>query len=185
MMSFYGRKTSETSSTSRRLRALALAAMLMGLLMAVPAAFAQDNMQFDETYNISMKNYSYTPNEMTWHVGDLVKITLTNESTDKEHEMLVGKDVNYSTDDFGNKYPDGWQTTLFESMDQVTFGEGTGIAELRADGPGTVALDTKGGTVSFWFKVPDKKGDWQFGCFEEDGSHFGDHNMYGTIHIVD
>jgi len=185
MMSFFGSKSPETPAMRRRLRLVALSVGMLGLLLAVPAALAQDTMQFDETYNITMKDYSYTPNQMTWHVGDLVKITLTNNSTDKEHEMLIGKDVNYSTDSFGNKFPDGWQTTLFENASEVTFGEGTGIAELRADGPGTVALETKGGTVSFWFKVPDKKGSWQFGCFEENGSHFGDHNMKGTIEIVD
>lgn len=143
------------------------------------AAFAAN-----ETFNIVMKNYSYTPDHMTWHVGDTVTITLTNNSSDKDHELLMGKDVNYSTDDFGKKYPDGWQTALFDNLDQVTFVKGDGIAELRADGPGTVALVPKGGTVTYTFKVPNKPGQWQFGCFEENGAHFGDHNMKGTIDIV-
>ncbi len=143
------------------------------------AAFAAN-----ETFNITMQDYSYTPNHMTWHVGDTVTITLTNKSTDKEHELLFGKDVNYSTDSFGKKFPDGWKTPLFDSVDQVTFVKGDGIAELRADGPGTVALVEKGGHVTYTFKVPDKPGKWEFGCFEEDGSHFGDHNMKGTVDIV-
>ena len=157
---------------------VAIAAVLFFMVVG-SAAFAAN-----ETFNITMQDYSYTPNEMTWHVGDTVTITLTNNSTDKDHELLMGKDVNYSTDSFGNKYPDGWQTPLFTDLSQVTFVKGDGIAELRADGPGTVALIPKGGTVTYTFKVPNKPGQWQFGCFEENGSHFGDHNMKGTITIV-
>jgi len=155
---------------------------LLVMAFLVPAAFAQSGKV--EKYSIVMKDYSYTPNKMTWHVGDTVQITLKNESTDKAHELLMGKDVNYSTDSFGKKYPDGWKTPLFTDASQVTFGEGTGIAELRADGPETVALNPKGGTVTYTLVVPDKVGTWQFGCFEENGSHFGDHNMKGTIEIV-
>jgi len=158
---------------------VAVAALLLFVAIG-SAAFAAN-----ETFNIVMKDYSYTPNHMTWHVGDTVTITLTNKSTDKDHELLMGKDVNYSTDSFGNKYPDGWKTPLFSDVGQVTFLKGDGIAELRADGPGTVALVDKGGTVTYTFKVPNKPGEWAFGCFEEKGSHFGDHNMKGTIDIVD
>ena len=179
MMSSYARTT---SAGMRRIRLIALAVVFAGLFVAGSAAFAQSGNV--EKYSIVMKDYSYTPNSMTWHVGDTVQITLKNESTDKDHELLMGKDVNYSTDSFGKKYPDGWQTPLFTDASQITFGEGTGIAELRADGPETVALEPKGGTVTYSFVVPDKVGTWQFGCFEENGSHFGDHNMKGTVEIV-
>ena len=171
-----------TSVGTRGLRLIALAVVAAGLFVAGSAAFAQSGNV--EKYTIVMKNYSYTPDKMTWHVGDTVQITLKNESTDKDHELLFGKDVNYSTDSFGKKYPDGWKTALFTDISQVQFGQGTGIAELRADGPGTVALEPKGGHVTYTFVVPDKVGTWQFGCFEEDGSHFGDHNMKGTVEIV-
>ena len=179
-------KTSQAGEIVRSKLGRGLVAGIAALLVMaflVPAAFAQGGKV--EKYTIVMKNYSYTPNKMTWHVGDTVQITLKNESTDKDHELLFGKDVNYSTDSFGKKYPDGWKTPLFTDISQVQFGQGDGIAELRADGPGTIALEPKGGHVVYTFKVPDKKGTWQFGCFEEDGSHFGDHNMKGTVEIVD
>ena len=178
-------KTSQAGEVVRSKLGRGLVAGIAALLVMaflVPAAFAQGGKV--EKYTIVMKNYSYTPDKMTWHVGDTVEITLKNESPDKDHELLFGKDVNYSTDSFGKKYPDGWKTPLFTDASQVTFGEGTGIAELRADGPETVALEPKGGHVTYTFVVPDKVGTWEFGCFEEDGSHFGDHNMKGTVEIV-
>ena len=178
-MSSYARTT---SASMGKVRLLAVAVAVVGLLVAGSTAFAQSGKV--EKYTIVMKDYSYTPNKMTWHVGDTVEITLKNESTDKAHELLMGKDVNYSTDSFGKKYADGWQTPLFTDASQVQFGEGGDIAELRADGPETVALQPKGGHVVYTFTVPDKVGTWHFGCFEENGSHFSDHNMEGTIEIV-
>lgn len=161
---------------------LGIAALVL-LAFLLPAASAQGTGKV-ETYNIVMKDYSYTPNHMTWHVGDTVVINLKNESTDKAHELLFGKDVNYSTDSFGKKFADGWKTALFDSVSQVTFTAGHDVAELRADGPGTVALTPKTGTATYTFVVPDKVGAWEFGCFEEDGSHFADHGMKGTVDIV-
>jgi len=48
-----------------------------------------------------------------------------------------------------------------------------------------ITLEDKGSTMTFTLMVPDKKGTWNFGCFEENGSHFTDHDMKGTIDIVD
>ena len=179
-------KSASKSGASRRLRVgsglVAGVAALLMMAFLLPAAFAQGGKV--EKYTIVMKDYSYTPNKMTWHVGDTVQITLKNESTDKAHELLMGKDVNYSTDSFGKKYADGWKTPLFTDASQIQFLQGDGIAELRADGPETVALNPKGGHVTYTFTVPDKVGTWEFGCFEENGSHFSDHNMKGTIEIV-
>ncbi len=158
-------------------------AVLVLLAFLIPVASAQGTGKV-EKFDIVMKDYSYTPNHMTWHVGDTVIITMKNESTDKAHELLFGKDVNYSTDSFGKKFADGWKTPLFTSVDQVRFTAGHDITELRADGPETIALAAKTGTVTYTFVVPDKVGQWEFGCFEEDGSHFQDHGMKGTVDIV-
>ncbi|MEJ2291023.1 MAG: hypothetical protein P8Y05_04830, partial [Deinococcales bacterium] len=130
-------------------RFVAWMAVLAGLFVAASTAFAQSGKV--EKYTIVMKDYSYTPNKMTWHVGDTVQITLKNESTDKDHELLMGKDVNYSTDSFGKKFADGWKTPLFTDASQIQFLQGDGIAELRADGPETVALTPKGGHVTYTF----------------------------------
>ncbi|MEJ2359332.1 MAG: cupredoxin domain-containing protein, partial [Deinococcales bacterium] len=62
-------------------RFVAWMAVLAGLFVAASTAFAQSGKV--EKYTIVMKDYSYTPNKMTWHVGDTVQITLKNESTDK------------------------------------------------------------------------------------------------------
>jgi len=170
---------SPASSRARRLHPAALAAAL-ALLAIAPAAFAAD-----QTFAIVMADYSFTPDHMTWHVGDTVTIELTNNATDKDHEIMFGKgELNYETDDFGQKHPHGWQTKLFDSAGQLHFMMGENIAELMAGMP-MITLQPKGGTMTFSFTVPDKKGTWQFACFEENGSHFADHDMKGTIEIVD
>lgn len=159
---------------------LSFLAAALTLLAIAPAAFAAH-----ETYTIVMTNYKYTPDHMTWHVGDTVTIKLVNNSTDKTHEIMFGKgQLNYETDNFGKKYPHGWTTKLFDNPDQVHFMMGQGIEELMAAMP-MITLQAKGGTMTFTFTVPDKKGTWEFGCFEEQGAHFVDHNMKGTIDIVD
>ncbi len=148
-----------------------------------PSALAQGTGKV-ESYTIVMKNYSYTPDHMTWHVGDTVQITLKNDSADKSHEFLIGRDVKYSKDAFGKKYPDGFKTVLLDSRKLVSFGSGEKIAELQTDEAASAALEDQGGTVTLSFVVPDKVGKWTFGCFMENGSHFADHNMKGTIDIV-
>ncbi len=166
--------------TSAANRVLVLASAILALLLLVPAAFAAN-----ESYDIVMKNYSYTPDHMTWHVGDTVTLTLTNNSTDKTHEIMFGKgDLHYETDSFGAKHPHGWTTKLFDNPGELHFMKGQKIEELMAAMP-MITLEDKGGAMTFTFTVPDKKGTWNFGCFEENGSHFTDHNMKGTIEIVD
>lgn len=106
-----------TYSRGRRMRLGALAGAALALLAIASTALAAD-----QTFTIDMKDYSYTPDQMTWHVGDTVTITLTNTSTAKTHEIMFGNgDLNYETDAFGQKHPHGWQTKLFDGPDQVHF----------------------------------------------------------------
>lgn len=169
-----------TRTPNARWRLVTLAAAALTLLTIASAAFAAN-----ESYNIVMTDYAYTPDHMTWHVGDTVTIKLTNNATDKTHEIMFGKgDLAYETDSFGAKHPHGWTTKLFDSPGQLHFMMGAKIDELMAAMP-MIRFQPKGGTMTFTFTVPDKKGTWQYGCFEENGSHFTDHNMKGTIEIVD
>ncbi len=161
-------------------RMLTFFAMALTLLAIASTALAAN-----ESYTIVMTDFSFEPDHMTWHVGDTVTIKLVNNSTDKTHEIMFGKgDLNYETDSFGKKYPHGWTTMLFDSPDQLHFMMGKKVEELMAAMP-MITLQDKGGAMTFTFTVPDKKGTWQYGCFEEDGSHFLDHTMKGTVEIVD
>ena len=165
---------------AHRRNLLTLTVATLALFSIAPAAFAAN-----ESYDIVMTDYNYAPDHMTWHVGDTVTLTLENNSTSKTHEIMFGKgDLNYETDSFGQKHPHGWQTKLFDGPGQLHFMKGQKIEELMAAMP-MITLEPKGGTMTFSFTVPDKKGTWNYGCFEENGSHFADHNMGGTIEIVD
>lgn len=168
-------------------RFAAIVAVLGVVLLVAPAAFAQTKIQVGQnvkSITITEKDYSFTPNDLTFTEGETVRITLVNNSTDKTHEFLMGKNLKHCTDNFGNKYACGWQDPLISKDSNVIFGSGHGIDELQIDQPSQVALLDKGGTVTMQFTVPQgSAGQWQFGCFEEKGSHFTDHDMKGTITI--
>jgi len=179
-------QVSERTKTRRIRTMVRLVAALLGLGMLAGAGAFATNIQTGQNVKkitIVEKDYSFTPNHLDLTAGETVRITLVNKSTDKTHEFLMGKDVKYSTDNFGKKYANGWKTPLLGKDAQVIWGEGKRIEELQIDEPSQAALEDKGGTVTFQFKVPDKPGNWMFGCFEEKGSHFTDHNMKGTITI--
>lgn len=47
---------------------------------------------------------------------------------------------------------------------------------------GFMPLLTKGGRVTFSFRVPDKPGTWTYACFQQDGQHFLN-GMRGTVEV--
>jgi len=167
--------------------------LVLGLAaLALPLAFAQSSGSSSgktETYTIKETDYTYSPDSMTWHVGDTVKLTIENTSKKDAHMFMMGKKpLNMVTSDFGKKYPKGWKNTLLDKKSQVTFSNGSGVQMKNPSPggtlqPGAVAL-AKGGKVTITFKVPDKTGTWKYACFEEKGQHYTSHDMVGTIKIV-
>ena len=173
----------------RRLtRVLIGLALLLGMsLAAAPSALAETSIQVGNNVKkvtIVEKDYSFTPDHLTFTAGETVRLTLVNKSTDKTHEFLMGKNLKKCKDNFGKTFACGWQDPLIPKDSMVIFGQGHGIDELQVDQPSQVALLDKGGTVTMQFTVPkNAAGDWQFGCFEQKGSHFTDHGMKGTITV--
>ena len=166
---------------------IALAILFGMTLLAAPFALADTSIQVGNNVKkitITEKDYSFTPNHLTFTAGETVRITLVNKSSDKTHEFLMGKGLKHCKDNFGKSFACGWKTPLIPKDSQVIFGQGHGIDELQVDQPSQVALLDKGATVTMQFTVPkDAAGDWQFGCFEQKGSHFTDHGMKGTITV--
>lgn len=166
---------------------IALAALIGMTVVAAPFALADTSIQVGnnvQKITINESDYAFSPKHLTFTAGQTVRITLVNKSTDKTHEFLMGKNLKKCKDNFGKTYACGWQKPLIPQDSMVIYGQGHGIDELQVDQPSQVALLDKGGTVTMQFTVPkNAAGDWQFGCFEQKGSHFTDHGMKGTITI--
>ncbi len=165
--------------------------------LALPLAFAQSSSGGKtEHYTIKESDYTYKPDQMTWHVGDTVVLDIENSSPKDAHMFMMGKKpLNMVTSSFGKSFPKGWGDTLLSSDSQVSFSNAQGVMMKNpspggTSQPGAVALQeadkVSGGQahVTITFKVPDKVGTWHYACFEQKGQHYTSHHMVGTIKIV-
>jgi plastocyanin len=159
-------------------------------------------------YTIVMTDYRFAPDKMTWRVGQRVTITLINKSESippKPHEFMVGR-VNRTDDTiFGVRYEDGYKTPFFDGV-KIKLISGSGLTMLMAGkaiftgispksviapgpmGPmeemtGFMPLLGEPSQLTFSFIVPDKPGQWTYGCFQQSGEHFAN-GMKGTITIL-
>jgi plastocyanin len=161
-------------------------------------------------FTIAMTDYAFTPNHMVWHVGDRVTITLVEKSEatpEKPHEFMVGRTPRTEETVFGIHQEDGFETPFFSGVEinivagsdlqMLMAGEATltGLPPMQVMSPGPMDMhhmdEMTGfmpvvgpkGTLTFSFVVPDKPGEWTYGCFQQDGQHFRN-GMKGTITIV-
>lgn len=164
----------------------------------------------DNNFTIKMTDYGFSPAKMVWHVGDRVTITLINDSEShpqKEHEFMVGRTPRMEDTVFGPHQEDGFETPFFSGVEiDIVGGSGlqmlmageatlTGLPPMQVMSPGPMDMhhmdEMTGfmpvvgpkGTLTFSFVVPDKPGEWTYGCFQQDGQHFRN-GMKGTITVV-
>lgn len=162
------------------------------------------------TFTIAMTDYAFTPNHMVWRVGDRVTITLVEKSQatpEKPHEFMVGRTPRTEETVFGIHQEDGFETPFFSGVEiEIVSGAGlqmlmpgdaklTGLAPMKVMSPGPMEMhhmeEMTGfmplvgpkGNLTFSFIVPDKPGEWTYGCFQQDGQHFLN-GMKGTITIL-
>lgn len=190
------------------LSGLAVAALIVG---AYEWQYASGASVSPNTYTILMTDYEYSPDRMVWRVGDRVTITLIEKSEarpQKPHEFMVGRTPRTEETVFGIHQEDGFETPFFSGVTiEVMSGSGlqmlmpgnatlTGLAPMKVMSPGpmeemeemeemTGFMPVIGaqGRLTFSFIVPDKPGEWIYGCFQQDGQHFLN-GMRGTITIL-
>lgn len=138
------------------------------------------------TISMDMNEYTFNPDTIEVKVGQQVTIEMVNNGT-LEHELMIGRDVAMM-----DGRPNGFEHDLFAEagVEPTLVG---GMMEMEEEGAHTeeedshmhegfmVALPNTGDTASLTFTVTeDMLGEWEMGCFEQDGVHY-DAGMKGTF----
>ena len=158
---------------------------------------------------IDLTEFEFDPSNIELVVGQEVTFVLANQG-EKDHEFMIGRDVNTDPG-----YPNGFEHDFFETTDPVvdpmdalagmddkdmgneemsdtTMGdmsdeemEEMEEGDEHAGHTGFMVVREPGQRATITFTpTADSVGEWQIGCFEEDGAHWDD-GMQGTLTVVE
>lgn len=194
-------------------RGLVVAGLLAVLLIAASIAWSAASTPGagEPGTTLVMTDYAFAPSRLTWRAGDRVTLTVLNRSQaqpPKGHEIMFGVGPMREEGPFGPVQGDGFGTPLLDgvaleiegggglSMLMTMGSEVTGLdpmmvltPEAREMGMGGMSMNQfmaeldPDGSLTFSFVVPDRPGEWEFGCFAQDGQHYLN-GMRGTITIL-
>jgi len=119
---------------------------------------------------ITMNEYKFEPDTIRVKAGQEVRLVLVNAGR-RDHELMIGRNVMRNVRS-GN--PAGYHTDFFAGLSPQVSGEKIKKEEEEAEAHAgfMVALET-GGWATLVFTVhADRVGEWEMGCFEENGSHY-------------
>jgi plastocyanin len=185
------------------------AILVIGLMaLLVGACGGGETVADDGEVTIVMTEYQFEPSEIRLAPGTTVTFVLSNEG-EKDHELMAGREVSmedgiphgFETDffdtveDLSIDPPDALETSMEgmdmgeESMDDM--GSDTTMhmddEDDHSEGEdehmdmGVMVVREPAQTARITFTVTEASvGEWDFGCFEEDGAHWDD-GMMGTI----
>jgi plastocyanin len=138
------------------------------------------------SYTVEMTEYAFSPERIEVKVGQEVTLELVNLGL-ISHELMIGQEVARS-----NNRPNGFHKDLFEKahVEPMIMGGATAGGHA-SDGHGEdhsgsfmVVLPETGDQASMTFTVTeDMVGEWELGCFEQDGVHY-DAGMKGTLVVL-
>ncbi len=130
--------------------------------------------------------YKFSPDTVRLKVGQQVRITFRNDGA-KDHEFMIGRGVATMSGK-----PMGYQTWLLPGTKMAFQRDGKEIMSMDAMGgqmemgtpedAGMMLVKAKGSPITLSFTVPDKVGEWEMGCFQDDGAHY-DEGMKGKVVI--
>ena len=132
------------------------------------------------SYTMDMAEYTFTPSNLELKVGQEVTLTLVNKGN-LQHEIMFGREVMKT-----NNRPAGYQEDMFaaggvhpEVTQSVMSDE-----EIPEGHSGFMVVLPVGAQATMKFKVTEGMvGDWEMGCFEQDGVHY-DAGMKGPVSVV-
>lgn len=190
-----------TEGTPSR-RGLALAALIAALALGGSAVWAAGRGPVERPgeATIVMGDYAFSPNRLTWRAGETVTLTIVNGSSAQPgtpHEIMFGRRPLREEGALGPVQGDGFEEQLLDGATvEVLAGERvtmvmaetarlTGVDPMALMPPGMdmagmemrpgmdfMAVVGAVGSLTIRFVVPDRPGDWEFGCFQQDGQHY-------------
>lgn len=131
---------------------------------------------------ISSAEFSFKPNALRWKVGQQIRITLTNDGQ-KAHEWVIGRSP-MSMPGMARTFSEQFFTGVdvkFERDGRTADPSTVWMTEMGPD-ERSVALPIGTPRIDVIFTVPDKPGEWEMGCFEDDGAHYDD-GMKGKVTV--
>jgi plastocyanin len=138
-------------------------------------------------FTVEMSEYAFSPGRIEVKVGQEVTLELVNLGQ-ISHELMIGREVASM-----NNRPSGFHEDFFESanVEPMVMGVEEPDAGHSAEGHGAdhagsfmVVLPETGDKASLTFQVTeDMVGEWELGCFEQDGVHY-DAGMKGALVVL-
>jgi plastocyanin len=145
-------------------------ALILGLLLAACAPAGPAGPQ---RITLKMEEYRFDPATITVKAGQEVRLTLVNQGKET-HELMIGRELKTE-----NGRPAGFHQNFFEgiTVKAERGGKAIDVRELMEEEEEEhgfmVVLEPGSEPVTLIFTVPaDKAGEWQMGCFENDGAHW-------------
>lgn len=191
-------------------RSLAVSAAVFALLAAVATlwiATRPSAAYVPGGVALSGFDYGFSPDRMSWRVGDRVTLTFTNDSSGipgKQHELMMGRGPIAEETVFGPHVVGGFETDFFEGV-EINVLEAEGLSMMMPgdalvsgmDMPGMdmsqmaehggapqfMLLLDPGGRATIRFVVPNKPGRWELGCFQQTGQHYLN-GMHGEVTVA-
>ncbi len=177
---------------------LKIGAALTVLLLLSTACGDADNVTVKDGGEvvIHLTEYSFTPSTIEVTAGSRVTFVVRNDGKLK-HEFMIGRTVRVV-----DGVKSGFEVDLFEGMEPVVdpaeavvdMGDGsmssdTTMAGMAGDGGhgehGFMIKRGPGEEAAITINIPtDAVGEWEFGCFVEDGAHY-EKGMQGTLIVVE
>lgn len=152
------------------------------MLAAVVVATACGSSAVSGDVTISGTEFAFKPNALRWKVGQQVRITLTNDGQ-KDHEWVVGKDPMAMTGmarTFATQFLADVDVR-FERDGKPVEPKMVWMTEMGAN-ERAIALPVGVRPTTVIFTVPNKPGEWEMACFEDDGAHYDD-GMKGKVTV--
>ena len=186
---------------SRQKRRLGVALLTMAMIATACGGGGAATPDANGVVTIELSEFAFSPGDITLNVGDTVTFVINNTG-EKEHEWMVGREL--ETDE---GFPSGFHDNFFEGMMSLevspmdaamglpgeemdmdmdmpaTTMAGMDMDADEAEDHGFMIMRNPGQTASITFTVTaDQIGEWEMGCFEEDGAHYDD-GMKGTLTV--
>ena len=142
-----------------------------------PGSLKAQTAPADTVIRVTMKNFSFVPNQLEIPSGERVKLEFHNKGS-VTHAFMAG---NVLTEEL-----EGYENGLFEGV-KVTKSV-NGQTTTKTYGSGSLMLGVKPGqSASLTFRMPDaKQGTYEFGCFKTAGTGGTKHykvGMKGQIRV--